>query len=131
VIVIDTSVLVAILEHEPEREVYFQIIADADRRLISAVSYQEIAQVAFSRRGSNGLTDLDDFISLIQAEIVAHDERLARFAVEAFKRFGKGIHPAARLNICDCAAYALAKFLDAPLLYKGDDFATTDVRACL
>lgn len=127
-IVIDSSALIAILQHEPERQGIFEAIADADRRLISAVSYQESGQVQYSRRGAQGIFDLDDLLNLIGAEIIAHDGELARFAVEVFKRYGKGIHPEARLNFCDCAAYALAQSLDAPLLFKGDDFAATDIR---
>jgi len=127
VIVIDSSALLAILNHEPERHAFFDAIADADRRLVSAVNYQECAQVQFSRRGAQGVYDLDDFLALVGAEVIAHDHELANLAVEAFKRYGKGIHPQARLNFCDCAAYALAKSLDAPLLFKGSDFAATDI----
>ena len=112
----------------PERLAFFDAIADADRKLISAVSYQECAQVQFSRRGAQGIFDLDEFLALIGAELVAHDRELASLAVEAFKRYGKGIHPQARLNFCDYAAYALAKSLDVPLLFKGNDFAATDIR---
>ena len=130
-IVIDTSALVAILNHEPERTAYFEAIAAADRRLVSAVSYQEAGQVLLARRGINGLYDLEDFLAFIKAEIIPHDVHLAAFAVAAFQRFGKGIHPKARLNFCDCAAYALAKAMNAPLLYKGDDFTATDVRAAI
>lgn len=126
-IVIDSSALIAILEHEPERTRFFRAIAEADRRVISAVSYQETGQVIFSRRGANGVRDLDELLDVMQAEIVAHDHTLARFSVETFKRYGKGIHPDARLNFCDCAAYALAQTLNAPLLFKGDDFTETDV----
>jgi ribonuclease VapC len=131
VIVIDSSALIAILEHEPERQTFFRAIAEVERRLISAVTYQETAQVAFSRRGAQGVYDLDDFLTLIGAEIVPHDGDLARLAVETFKRFGKGIHPDARLNFCDRASYALARSLDAPLLFKGKDFAATDIRAAV
>ena len=130
-IVIDTSALVAILNHEPERTAYFEAIAAADRRLVSAVTYQEAGQVLLARRGINGLYDLEDFLAFIKAEIIPHDVHLAAFAVAAFQRFGKGIDPKARLNFCDCAAYALAKAMNAPLLYKGDDFTATDVRAAI
>ena len=128
-IVIDSSALIAILEHEPERTRFFQAIAEADRRVISAVSYQETGQVIFSRRGSNGVRDLEELIAVMGAEIAAHDHALAQFAVEAFKRYGKGIHPNTRLNFCDCAAYALAKTLNAPMLFKGNDFVATDIES--
>jgi ribonuclease VapC len=64
-------------------------------------------------------------------EIVAFDQEQARAASEAFGRYGKGVDPKARLNLADCAAYALAKTLNAPLLFKGNDFRQTDVKTCL
>ena len=67
----------------------------------------------------NGLYDLEDLLGLIGAEIVPHDIDLASLALEAFRRYGKGIDPKARLNLCDCATYALAKAMRAPLLFKG------------
>jgi ribonuclease VapC len=130
-IVIDTSALIAILNHEPERTALYEAIAAVDRRLVSAVTYQEAGHVLFAKRGVNGLYDLEDFLALIKAEIIPHDMQLAALSLEAFRRYGKGIHPKARLNFCDCAAYALAKAMNAPLLFKGNDFTETDVRACL
>ncbi len=130
-IVIDTSALVAILNHEPERTAFFQAIIAADRCLVSAVTYQEAGHVLFARHGVNGLYDLEDFLALIKAEIIPHDMHLAALALEAFRRYGKGIDPKARLNFCDCAVYALAKAMQAPPLFKGDDFTATDVQACL
>jgi ribonuclease VapC len=127
VIVIDTSAIIAILDQEPERATLYDAIAAADRRLVSAVTYQEAGQVLLSRRGVNGVYDLQDFLALIQAEVVPYDRQLAEFALAAFQRFGKGVDPKARLNFCDCAAYALAKAMNAPLLFKGDDFVHTDV----
>ena len=59
------------------------------------------------------------------------DEARAREALAAFDRYGKGVHPRARLNLADCAAYVLARRLNVPLLFKGDDFGATDVAACL
>jgi ribonuclease VapC len=64
-------------------------------------------------------------------EIVPFDEAQLRAATAAFDRYGKGIHSKARLNLADCAAYALAATMNAPLLFKGDDFTATDVNACL
>jgi len=130
-IVIDSSALIAILEHEPEHEILFQAIASADRRIISAVSYQETGQVIFSRHGADGIGDLDDLLEVMKAEIVPHDRSLAQFSIDTFTRYGKGIHPQARLNFCDCAAYALARTLNVPLLFKGNDFVATDVACCI
>ncbi|HKN31445.1 MAG TPA: type II toxin-antitoxin system VapC family toxin [Roseiarcus sp.] len=130
-IVIDTSALIAILDREPERTAFYQAIAAADRRLVSAVSYQEAGRVLIAKRGVKGLYDLEDFLGLIGAEIVPHDVDLAALALEAFRRYGKGIDPKARLNFCDRATYALAKATRAPLLFKGDDFSQTDIELCL
>lgn len=130
-IVIDTSALIAILNHEPERTAFYDAIAAADRRLVSAVTYQEAGQVLISKRGINGLYDLEDFLALIKAEIIPHDVNLAAMSLEAFRRYGKGIDPKARLNYCDCAVYALAKAMNAPLLFKGNDFTETDLPAAV
>jgi ribonuclease VapC len=130
-IVIDTSALIAILNHEPERTAFYEAIATAGRCLVSAVTYQEAGLVLIAKRGVNGLYDLEDFLALIKAEIIPHDLNLAALALDAFRRYGKGIDPKARLNFCDCATYALAKAMNAPLLFKGDDFVATDVQACL
>ncbi len=130
-IVIDTSALIAILDHEPERARFYEAIAAADRRLVSAVTYQEAGHVLIAKRGVNGLYDLEDLLGLIGAEIVPHDIDLASLALEAFRRYGKGIDPKARVNLCDCATYALAKAMRAPLLFKGDDFSHTDLELCL
>ncbi len=126
-IVIDTSAIIAILEFEPERAALMDVIARNERRLISAVSFQEAGMVLVGRNGPDGMIDLTTFVASTQAEIVPFDAELARIAIAAFQRFGKGHHPRARLNFCDCSAYALAASLGAPLLYKGDDFAATDL----
>jgi ribonuclease VapC len=130
-IVIDTSAIVAILNHEPERTAFYNAIVAADRRLVSALAYQEAGHVLYARSGVNGLYDLEDFLAFIKAEIIPHDMNLAALAIEAFRRYGKGIDPKARLNFCDCAVYALAKAMRAPLLFKGDDFTETDIERCL
>ena len=130
-IVIDTSALIAILSHEPERTAFYDAIVAADRCLVSAVTYQEAGHVLIAKRGVNGLYDLEDFLALIKAEIIPHDLHLAALALEAFRRYGKGIDAKARLNFCDCAAYALAKAMNAPLLFKGNDFTETDVTRCV
>lgn len=80
------------------------------------------------RFGESGLSDLDDYLVLTGIQIIPHTFELASNAVSAFRQYGKGINPRSRLNMGDCAAYALATFLDAPLLFKGDDFAHTDVK---
>lgn len=131
-IVVDSSALVAILEHEVDAAVYASAIELADRLLISAVNVHETGVVLRVRRGSSALDRFWRFLTIDNDfEIAAFDEVQARFALSAFDRFGKGIHSRARLNLADCAAYALASSVGAPLLFKGDDFSATDVQACL
>jgi ribonuclease VapC len=128
VIVIDSSALIAILMNEPESDTFSKAIADSPQRMLNAVNYQESAQVMVSRLGEKGLADLDDYVVIAGIQIMPHNFELASYAVSAFRQFGKGMNPKSRLNMGDCAAYALATFLDAPLLFKGDDFTHTDVK---
>ena len=98
---------------------------------MSAVNAHETAGIL---RGRNGIVAVSEFWQWLadnQIEIVPFDEVQVHAAAVAFDRYGKGIDPKARLNLADCAAYALAKTMNSPLLFKGDDFAATDVRACL
>jgi ribonuclease VapC len=127
-IVVDSSALVAILENEDDAATYAQAIAEADRLLISAVNAHETAVVLRARRGEAAADRFWRFLDDNSFEIVAFDAEQARQAAAGFGRFGKGIHPRARLNLADCAACALAKSLSVPLLFKGDDFLHTDVQ---
>lgn len=124
--VIDTSAVVAILEHEPERASFLQALEAADSRRMSIASFVEVSIIADRRRGPAGVSALDDFISMAAIELISIDVEQGRFARAAYTRFGKGRHRAG-LNYGDCFAYALAKALGEPLLCKGDDFARTDV----
>jgi len=128
VIVLDSSAIIAILTREPEHESLREIVAaNAAQCSLSVLNYFETAMVIFVRKGEPGLEKLKQFMEVTGTALVAFDEQQAREALRAFQRYGKGIHPKARLNICDCAAYALAKSHKAPLLFKGDDFAGTDI----
>jgi ribonuclease VapC len=128
VIVVDTSAFIAILHQEPDEARFARVLGEADARLMSAGNYLECAMVAGARL--QGRADLDDWLALRRVEVRSVDHDLARVAADAFARFGKGRHPAG-LNYGDCFAYALAKTLNAPLLYKGDDFAKTDMASAL
>ena len=130
-IVIDTSALVAILNNEPERDDMVAAIAADEARTISAVSLLETLMVMRGRYGEPGRDALDALLGAMDADIAPFDEAQARSAFAAFSVYGKGIHPTARLNLCDCVAYALARQLNAPLLFKGDDFRATDVVSVL
>jgi ribonuclease VapC len=124
--VIDTSAVVACLLNEPERAGFIALIDRDEVRLMSMVSFVEASFVIFSRRGEEGLADLAKFVDRAAIDRVTVDARQADAAVDAFRRFGKRYHAAA-LNIGDCFAYALAKTSGEPLLYKGADFAQTDI----
>ena len=130
-IVIDTSAFVAILNKEPERAAMLAAIAAVDRRLVSAVTVLETRMVMRGRIGSTGVADFNQMLEDMSAEIVAFDTAQANAAYEAFNIWGKGIHASARLNFGDCITYALAKSLNVPLLYKGNDFAATDIRSAV
>lgn len=125
---VDTSVYVAIVLGEPEALRLSQALAVADGGTISAGNYLECAIVAHRKLG--GSADLDLWLDERRIAVVPVDHAMARVAEGAFARFGKGRHPA-RLNYGDCFAYALAKSLGAPLLFKGDDFAKTDIEPAL
>jgi ribonuclease VapC len=126
--VIDSSALVACLFGEPERDRFVEAIGRDLVRVISVVGFVETSFVILGRKGEGGLSDLHRFLSRARIDRVPVDGIQAELAVEAFRRFGRGRHPA-RLNIGDCFAYALAKATGEPLLFKGGDFALTDIVA--
>ncbi len=130
-IAIDTSALIAVTNHEPERQRFLEHIASADRCLISAVTLLEVRIVTFGRYGAAGADRLAEWLDSFLPEVVAFDRAHADAAFAAFKTYGKGIHPKARLNFGDCVSYALAKSRNVPLLFKGDDFAATDIVAAV
>ena len=125
--VIDSSALVAILLAEPDALELVQKISVDSKRLLSAVSLLETSLVLESRKGLSGGRDLDLFLHSAQINIAAMTREQADLAREAYRRFGKGRHPA-RLNMGDCCSYALARHSGEPLLFKGNDFSQTDVR---
>ena len=128
-IVVDASALVAIAELEPDAPDLLQAIADTESAVISPVNATEAGIVLLSRGRFQSPEGFRNWRSTIAVDLSleAPDEQAV---LAAFLRYGKGRHPA-RLNIGDCFAYALAKRLGAPLLYKGDDFSQTDIRSAL
>jgi ribonuclease VapC len=124
--VIDSSALVAILLGEPDRDRLQSAIDTDDVRFVSAVAKLEAGMVMVGRLGPQGGIELQNLLTWIGATIVPFDERQADIARDAFLRYGKGRHKAG-LNFGDCAAYALAIAEAEPLLFKGTDFAATDV----
>jgi ribonuclease VapC len=124
--VIDTSALIAILLDEPERRDCNEKIEADPKRLLSAASFVETALVIESRSGEAGGRELDLLLFRADVQIVPVDADQAEIARRAFRQYGRGNHPAG-LNFGDCFAYALVKTTGEPLLFKGDDFAQTDV----
>ncbi len=127
-IAVDTSAIIAILQYEPEVTTFLRCITEADVACLSAVSFQEASLVLAGSTGNAEVwRDLDALMAVFEMEIVPYTEDLVLLARDAFLRFGKGSGHPAQLNFGDCAAYALAKSRNIPLLYKGDDFARTDI----
>jgi ribonuclease VapC len=127
-IAVDSSVFIAILEQEPEAERFLSNLRDSSRRLASAVTVYETGIVIGTRRGGPSAGEIMPFMAELGVEIVPFAEPYISHALDAYGRYGKGINPKARLNLGDCAAYALAKVLNVPLLFKGTDFSQTDIQ---
>ena len=126
--VIETSALVAMLTDEPDAQ-RFEAAVEADPvRLMSTASYLEAAIVIEQRFGEPGGRELDLWLHRAGVDLVSVDAEQAEVARSTYRRFGKGRNRAG-LNYGDCFAYALAKVSGEPLLYKGDDFANTDIGA--
>jgi len=128
--VVDSSALFAVLFNEQDRAAYLDAMMDAPQLTISAPTLFECRVVAMCRTGEDWERELLDLLREIDADIVAFDEALAVVAADAYRRYGKGRNRAA-LNFGDCFSYALAKSRGEPLLYKGGDFARTDVAAAV
>jgi ribonuclease VapC len=126
--VIDSSALIAILEQGPDAERFARSIKEADRRLISTGTVLETSLVIEVRRGPDGSDKLDVLLSTAQIEIVPFSAEHLALARLAFRRFGRGRHPAG-LNFGDCISYALAKSSGEKLLFKGTDFTQTNILA--
>ncbi|MFK4490443.1 type II toxin-antitoxin system VapC family toxin [Bradyrhizobium sp. USDA 336] len=124
--VIDASAIVAIALNEDDAADIERLIVDDPIRLISAATVLEATMVIETRLGDAGGRELDLWLVKIGAEIVAVDAGQADAARRAWRRYGKGRH-AASLNYGDCFSYALALTRNEPLLFKGADFAKTDV----
>lgn len=122
-VVLDSSVIVAVLRDEADAATWAAALAQADRVTIAAPTAVEAAIVVGEQRHG----DLDELLEACAAEVVAFDAEHARAARAAYARFGKGSGSPANLNLGDCFSYALATVSGAPLLFKGDDFTHTDV----
>ena len=128
--VVDTSAIAAILFGEEDAERFTAAIEADPTRFISAASVLEAVIVVETRKGPPGERELDLLLLKAGIETVAFNEEQLRLARHAFRTYGKGRH-AAGLNFGDCFSYAVSRTTGEPLLFKGDDFAMTDVVPCL
>lgn len=129
--IIDSSALVSVVDEEPDAATYAAALSHPGPRRLSAATLLESSIVIDGRRNPVLSARLDELLREAQVTIEPVTETQARIARQAYRDYGRGSgHPAA-LNFGDCFAYALAKDLGEPLLYKGGDFALTDVRSAL
>ena len=126
--VVDTSAIVAILLDEPDAAALERLLVADPIRLIAATCVLEARMVVATRRGEHALAEIDLWLATIDASIIPADAELVDMATQAWLAYGKGRHPAG-LNFADCLSYALAKRTGEPLLFKGEGFARTDIRA--
>lgn len=128
--IVDASALLAILFAEPDAKRFTDALAGGGPRAMSAFNWLEAA-IALDRRGRPGASEqLDQLIRRSGIQIFSFTPELSALARQAYRKWGRGFHPAA-LNLGDCAAYALAQHRLEPLLFKGDDFARTDIEPAL
>jgi ribonuclease VapC len=129
-VILDSSAIVAILRAEPEAVDFAKAIdlaqLSANKCRISVVNYVEAAVVIDSGKDAIASRRFDDFFRTSRIAVESITARQAEIARQAYRDFGKGHHKAG-LNLGDCFAYALAKEMDEPLLFKGGDFRHTDV----
>ncbi len=129
--ILDTSAIVTILKGEPEAREFSEVIERAPIRRVSAATFVEMGLVIDGGGDPILSRRFDDFCRTIDLIIEPFTEAQARLAREAYRDFGRGSGHPAQLNFGDCFAYALARDLDEPLLFKGDDFTHTDVMSAL
>jgi len=125
--VIDSSALIAIMAGEPEWRPLIAAITASSICLVGAPTMMETSMVVLGRHGEGKLQDLRDFCARSAIDVVPFGPEHVDLALDAFRRYGKGRHPAG-LNFGDCFSYALAKATGEPLLFKGDDFSQTDIK---
>ncbi len=128
--IVDTSAIMAILQKEPEAPAFGAALTEGARIAISAATLVELCVVAESRAGAAVWAEVEALMADAAIEVAPFTAEQAALAREGWRRFGKGRHPAG-LNLGDCFAYALAQERGEPLLFKGEDFARTDVRRAL
>jgi ribonuclease VapC len=124
--VVDTSALLAILKVEPEGLALISVLSQPGTKWISTATLLETRLVVEHQLGATGHSELDRLLGTAGITPVPLELAHVHWALEGWRRFGKGRHRAA-LNLGDCFSYGLARALQAPLLFKGNDFTATDV----
>ncbi|RIQ33701.1 type II toxin-antitoxin system VapC family toxin [Jiangella rhizosphaerae] len=126
-LVVDTSALIAVTFGEADAHRYSRLLGDHRGDVaVSAATLVEAKIVAAGQRGDAAVENLAALVDAVAIEVTPVDAEQAALAYAAWRRFGKGRHPAG-LNFGDCFSYALAKQLGVPLLFKGEDFPQTDI----
>lgn len=126
-VVVDTSAIVAVVLGEPDAERFAAaLVRHRGQLLLSAATHVELGIVVEARHGPGGTQELEALLTRLTVSVEPFDAVQSTVALAAWRRFGKGRHPAG-LNLGDCYSYALAKSRGAPLLFKGHDFSQTDV----
>lgn len=128
--IVDSSALVAVLNDEPRAQELVTLMRDRSTAM-SAATYVEAAVVVDARQDPALSRQFDALLSTLGIAVVDVTPEMAAVARQAYRDFGRGSGHAARLNFGDCFSYALAVVRDEPLLFVGDDFTHTDVRAAL
>jgi ribonuclease VapC len=129
--ILDTSAIIAAIANEPDSARFQNAMLGAAALAMSSITVLETRIALYSRHGEAAVAEFDEMAESAGIVIVPFDGELARAAFDGFRRYGKGQGHPAQLNILDCAAYALAKTRNEPLLFKGNDFLNTDVESAL
>jgi ribonuclease VapC len=128
--IVDSSAVLAIVLQEPDGRRYLKAVLEAAPRRMSVSNWLEATMVVDRRGNDLAITWFEDFMQTAEIELMPVSISQATIARRAWRMFGRGSHPA-RLNYGDCFAYALAKETREPLLFKGNDFAQTDIEPAL
>nr|VFJ54137.1 MAG: ribonuclease VapC [Candidatus Kentron sp. FW] len=126
--IIDSSAFLAILLGEAEQEDICLLIEEDTKSIMSVASYLEISIKIHNMHDAELISVIDEILNELGITLMLVSVEQALIAREAHKKFGKGMGHPARLNFGDCFSYALAKEMDLPLLFKGDDFIYTDLK---
>jgi ribonuclease VapC len=129
-VILDSSAILAIVLREPDRFRFVDAMLETVPRRMSVANWLEATMVVDRRGGAVSISRFEDFLRDAEIELMPVSVSQAAIARSAWRTFGRGIHPA-RLNYGDCFAYALAKETREPLLFKGTDFAQTDIEPAL